>query len=841
MAKNSLEKPNKTLIIAEKPSVARDIRRCIDDTFADKENYFEGGKYIISFALGHLLTIQEPSEMDERYKSWTLKTLPIIPEEYTLKPIPKVRKQLASLKKLVLRKDVETIINACDAGREGELIFSYILNYATEKKAHTAKNIQRLWLQSMTDSAIKHAFSQLRTQEEMKPLADAAISRAEADWLIGINSSRGLTSFKSKNGGFFVTPCGRVQTPTLAMLVERENKIKAFLSQPYWTLQATFLNKVLGKEVRYTGNYIQKNFSKEKQQPGRTQERIFDEKKADEILQKCLHKTGKVEEKLKESKESCPLLYDLTSLQKEANNRFGYSAKYTLSLLQLLYERHKLLTYPRTSSRHLPEDYLADVKKTMHSIADSQSGHGKLASAAAKAISQKYIGFNKRVFDTKKVTDHHALIPTGKKSLPSLSPEELKIYTMVAQRFVAIFFPPSRIKKTTRFTHVEDELFKTEGRIIAEKGWREVYGRLEEDRILEALSSHKEGEILVDTAAIEKNHAHTKPPPRYNEASLLSAMEGAGKIIEDEALREAMKERGLGTPATRAAIIEKLISDRYVVKEARELLPTSKALDLLSIITCMQITELCSAGLTGEWEFKLALIEKNQLARKTFMHEIAQNTMGIVEKIKNFDENITKQEAVFSPIEDLRFFEYLTYYESEDKSFFLKKTIGGRKFSHQEAEQLIKERKIGPFSDFRSKRGMPFTATILLEAPKNKIKFIFSGSDEETDSLNIDEAEVIGTWHSDGSTIYKTLSGFVSKSFLDDKTKGFRIPSILLGKELESTDIKRLISGEKTELIKGFRSTKSKRLFDAFLELKTDGKLSFFFPERAPRKPKAKK
>ncbi len=616
---------SKQLIIAEKPSVAQDIAKALGG-FTREGDYFESEHYVLSSAVGHLLELTVPEEYEVKRGKWTFTHLPVIPPRFTLNPIDKTADRLRLLTRLAKRKDVTGLVNACDAGREGELIFRYVVQHALAEK--NAKPIRRLWLQSMTATAIKDGFAHLRSDEEMLPLADAARCRSEADWLIGINGTRAMTAFNSQEGGFYKTTVGRVQTPTLAILVERERKIRAFEPRDYWEVEAEF-QAVAGT---YRGRWFDEKFKKPEGElvDGHARaERLWEKAKADALRQKCLGKHGIVTEEAKPKTEACPMLYDLTSLQREANGRFGFSAKNTLGIAQALYERHKVLTYPRTDSRCLPEDYVGQVKDTLRSLGESTFGKH-----ATTVLDNGWVHPNKRIFNNAKVSDHFAIIPTG--TLPkSLSEPEQKLYDLVVRRFIAIFYPAAEYLITTRITRVESEPFKTEGKVLVTPGWLAVYGKEavgadEENPNLPLLQKNER--VWANDVEVKANT--TKPPPRFNEATLLSAMEGAGKLIEDDELREAMAERGLGTPATRAATIEGLIAEEYLHRNGRELQPTAKAFNLLFALEQLKVDEIRSPELTGLWEWKLKEMEHGRLKREEFMAHITGQTQEMVERIK---------------------------------------------------------------------------------------------------------------------------------------------------------------------------------------------------------------
>jgi DNA topoisomerase-3 len=817
---------DKTLIIAEKPSVAADLTKVLPGSFEKSRTHYEGSAYIVSYAVGHLVSICYPEEIDSRYQKWRLADLPILPETFPLKVLDSTKSQYNALQKLIRRKDVGTIINACDAGREGELIFKYILS-CTWNKSVARKQIKRLWLQSMTDEAIRNGFSSLRSNNEMAPLEDTALCRSESDWLIGINATRALTAYQSRFGGFFKTPCGRVQTPTLSLLVKRERERLDFTPKTYFGLEGAFTFN----GDHYTGKWIDPSFRKDPADADRKQDRIWDRQAAEDIIEKCKSKPAVVTDTSKKTTQAPPQLYELTSLQREANGRFGFSAQNTLSIAQALYERHKVLTYPRTDSRYLPRDYV----KTATSLTTRQKGW-RFGSHAETILDRNYIKLNPRVFNDAKVSDHHAIIPTNK--LPAnLSEAELKIYTMVVQRFLAVFFPVAEYLKTRRISLVEEESFLTEGKILVKPGWKAVYldGRREQgEGILEPVPEGRE--VLCREVALKEQE--TRPPARFSEATLLSAMENSGKLLDDDELAEAMKERGLGTPATRASIIEKLIKDKYLVREGKDLTPTGKAFDLLALLEAMQIDVLASPEMTGEWEYKLNQILKGSLTRSKFMNEIRGLTRQITERIKSYDESGKTKEAAFSPIGDTVFHETPSAFISEDKKIIIRKILGGRIMKESEVVDLIRGETVGPFADFRSKKGKPFSASIKLN--NNKVEFIFMDANADLDIEAVKKNGSLGLSPVDKSPVYETPTGFISESALNgDEKNGLRISKIILSKTITREDISKLLSDGKTPLIKGFISKKRKP-FDAYLSLDNKGKISFEFPPRKPRRRRKK-
>src|SRR5436309_3329584 len=531
----------KALIIAEKPSVASDIAKALGG-FKKLEDYYESDHFVLSSAVGHLLELCVPDQFEVKRGKWTFAHLPIIPPHFDLRPIERNEARLRLLLKLIKRPDVDALVNACDAGREGELIFRYIVQFSKARKPS-----KRLWLQSMTPAAIREGFERLREDVTMLPLADAAVCRSESDWLVGINGTRAMTAFNSKTGGFHLTTVGRVQTPTLAILVEREERIKYFVPRAYWEIHGTFG----AKAGEYEGRWFDEKFSRADGDADLKPERLWDIKRAEAIYQKCLGKPGVVTEESKPTTQLSPQLYDLTSLQREANGRFGFSAKNTLGLAQALYEKHKVLTYPRTDSRALPEDYLDTVKQTLGMLGQTQ-----YATFADQVLKNDWVKPNKRIFNNAKVSDHFAIIPTSL-APKHLSEPEARLYDLVTKRLLAIFYPAAEFLVTTRITRVEAEPFKSEGKVMVNAGWLAVYGKEAQTDDTPTLAPVEPNET-VKTIKIEVEANQTKPPARFTEATLLGAMESAGKLVEDEELREAMREKRLGTPATRAQTIEGL-------------------------------------------------------------------------------------------------------------------------------------------------------------------------------------------------------------------------------------------------------------------------------------------
>src|SRR4051812_13077195 len=809
----------KKLVIAEKPSVAADIARALGG-FTRKGDYFERDDYVVSSAVGHLLTLAVPEQYDVKKGKWSFTHLPVIPPHFDLAPIERSEDRLNTLLRLMKRKDITGLVNACDAGREGELIFRYIVQHARTKKP-----IERLWLQSMTQQSIRDGFADLREDQAMLPLADAAKCRSEADWLVGINGTRAMTAFNSKEGGFYLTTVGRVQTPTLAILVEREEKIRAFVAKDYWEVHARF-GAAAGE---YPGRWFDPKFKKD-DDGERKAERLWSAAKAQAIVAACQGKTGIATEESKPTTQLSPLLYDLTTLQREANGRFGFPARMTLSLAQALYERHKVLTYPRTDARALPEDYLGTVKETLKSLTEVK----EFAPFAKQIAKQGWVKPNKRIFDNSKISDHFAIIPTLQ--VPKqLNEAEAKLYDMVVRRFLAVFYPAAESLQTTRVTRVGEHQFKTEGKVLQNPGWLAVYGRTagEENENLPAIG--KDEKVAVLEVAAQANQ--TKPPPRYTEATLLSAMEGAGKLVEDDELRAAMEAKGLGTPATRAATIEGLIREEYLHREGRELVPTPKAFSLLFALHMLHIVELASPELTGEWEHKLRLIEQGKMTREEFMKQISELVRKVVTVIKTGEIPDVVYATVSAPCPKCGGVVQENYrkFQCQKCDFSIWKVTSGREWSPDEVAQLITTRSIGPLTGFRSRMGKPFSAVMRL-TDELRLEFDFgqaSGEGEEAPDFSAQEP--LGACPKDGGRVFEHGMAYTCENAVGPKRScDFRSGRMILQQPIEREQMKKLLETGRTDLLSGFVSKKGRR-FKAFLVKQPDGKIGFEFQPRAPK------
>ena len=854
---------SKTLVIAEKPSVAQDIVRALTPVvgkFDKHEDHFENEQYVVTSAVGHLVEIQAPEEFDVKRGKWSFANLPVIPPRFDLKPVDKTKARLNAVVKQAKRKDVTALINACDAGREGELIFRLIEQYAGGSKP-LGKPVQRLWLQSMTPQAIRDGFQHLRSDAQMQGLAHAARSRSEADWLVGINGTRAMTAFNSRDGGFFLTTVGRVQTPTLSLVVEREEKIRKFITRDYWEIHASFA----AQAGDYPGKWFDPQWKKS-DDPELRADRVWTQQQAQAIADAARGQSARVSEESKPTTQASGLLFDLTSLQREANGKFGFSAKTTLALAQSLYERHKALTYPRTDSRALPEDYVPVAQQTFAMLATSGMAH--LAPHAQTALNNGYIRPTKRIFDNSKVSDHFAIIPTLQ-APGELSEAEQKLYDLVVRRFMAVFFPSAEYLVTTRISTVQhagtEHHFKTEGKVLVKPGWLAIYGKEAAGEVPDAKEGDK-GQSLVPVQPGEQPRAQqvepkalkTRPPARYSEATLLGAMESAGKQVEDESMREAMQEKGLGTPATRAAIIEGLLTEKYMLREGREIIPTAKAFQLMTLLRGLDVKELARADLTGEWEYKLAQMEKGQLSRETFMAEIAAMTERMVKKAKEYDRDTIPGDyaTLHAPCpncggvvkENYRRYACVGKAGAEPCGFSFGKSPAGRTFEPPEAEALLADKKIGPLEGFRSKAGWPFTAEIALtyddEAHNYKLEFDFGDDKNAADTgelVDFAGQESLGACPQCGAAVYEHGSNYVCSHAVATTaqpvaTCNFKSGKIILQQPVEREQMHKLLTTGKTDLLDKFVSMRTRRAFKAHLAWDAAaGKVNFeFAPSKFP-------
>ena len=843
----------KYLIIAEKPSVAADLSRALAKKLGKFEkrgksrdtHHFHNENAAITSAVGHLVELKMPTGPNGKNLPWNFSVLPAIPSTFELEPIEQSADRLRHLLTLAKRKDIDIIVNACDAGREGELIFQYIMEIGKIQKP-----VKRLWMQSMTSGAIQEAWDGLREGAEMTHLADAAKCRSESDWLVGLNSTRALTCFRSRHGGFNLTAAGRVQTPTLAILAEREREIKAFKPENYWEVHADF--EVSGGI--YPGRWFNPKFKKDPQQPHGRAERIWDEAQAKVIEARCADKSGIVTEKKKPLKQIAPQLYDLTTLQREA----PFTAKNTLGIAQALYERHKMVTYPRTDSRYLAEDYVSKVHETTQELANSRH---PVAQWAAKSIESGQIRLNKRIFNNAKISDHFAIIPTGR--IVKLSEQEAKVYDMIVKRFIAVFFPQAEFEVTKRITTIdhgaEQDTFLTQGKTLINPGWLAVYGRTDGVAVgkdgLVAVQKGESAQIPTAPVAsavegeeprkpIRVEDKETKPSARFTESTLLAAMEGAGKLVEDDDLREAMAERGLGTPATRAAVIEGLIRQQYIAREGRELHVTGKGLRLIELCEEMEIKALASPSMTGEWEAKLNRMQRGEIQREAFMEEIADFTEEMVAKAKNYMDAAVNH--VFPDLETSCPACYAPRLKQTDATFEccdpgckfkISKYIAGRKLEEDEAIKLFDEKELPEMEGFRSRFNKPFKAGLKLSQTGSKLakwktEFVFHKNIEPDEDLS-DHRMIKDLTLKNGTAaqLYATRKAYYVPLLKTKETpEGFRLGKIILQKELELPEVEALFTQGKTPLLDDFISKRTKRPFKAHLTLNFEtGKIGFEF------------
>lgn len=847
----------KTLIIAEKPSVATDLARVLGKLpefgkFTRKKDYFENDNGYISSAVGHLVELKMPLTPDGKKLPWSMKHLPVIPSDFELQPIERNESRFKLLVRLLKKKDVDTVVNACDAGREGELIFRYVLKLANLSKDITVK---RMWMQSMTDDAIMDAWRNLRSDQEMHNLADAAMCRSESDWLIGLNGTRALTAFNSRHGGFNVTTAGRVQTPTLVILAEREKEIRAFEPETYYEVHGEFAVE----KGSYEGRWFREDFRKDENNKHKRAERIWSREEAEAILARCEGQQGTVEETTKPTRQAPERLFDLTSLQRES----GFSARKTLQLAQALYDRYKVLTYPRTDSRYLPEDYVDTVQNTIAGFAKAKANAAfdpNFNQYSQWIIDNQRVSPNKRIFDTSKVSDHFAIIPTGKLPPPSLEPDAKKVYEMVLRRFLAIFYPSAEFEVTRRLTRFGEDVFRTDGRVLVKPGYLTVYGR-------KPGAGGDKGELVAaangenaTASSIEVQEKQTRPPARYTDATLLSAMETAGKRVDDDELREAMSERGLGTPATRANIIEGLIRQKYLFRNEqnyRELVVSNKGLALVDLLEEIGIDGLGKPEMTGEWEHKLSEMEHGRLDRDQFMRDIKVLTQEIVQQTRDYTAELVNRtypdiEATCPECGNTQFRQTDGLFECRDPecSFKIKKHHASHELTEDQARQLISTKVVGPIETFKNRFGQPFTAELKLEKPKKtwKVGFIFEGDSERDDELkNLSDDQLLceAPLKDDSPElvkVYEVPAAYLCPEMAKDKDeRGVRISKTILKNEVPAEQAIKLFVEGKTDLIQGFISKRG-RPFAAFLTLDREtGKLGFEFQERKKAAGKKKK
>ena len=708
----------KKLIIAEKPSVANLIASALSakKVKAKSLHYFENEEYLVTCAQGHLIEFEKPKS------KWNLEALPLNGPG-NLIPISQTKPRLDLIKKLCKRDDVASIVNACDAAREGELIFNQIMSYLK-----VSKPSYRAWLQSMTKEEIQKEFLNLKSSESYRGLANAALARSIADWKIGMNGTRAITAWSSKiyNVGFNKQVVGRVKTPTLAMIVNRDKEIDLFTPEKYFQIKATF--RINSGE--YVGSYIDQNFNNSTLDPEtkrvRKADRVFSEENALKIINDCRNKEGIVKEESKERKEYSEALFDLTSLQRESNSRFGFTASTTLKIAQSLYQPisgEGYITYPRTDSRRLPDGYDEEVTKLLNSFNDS----------SYKKFSQNILdndlvkNTDKKIFDSNKVSDHFAIIPTP--NIPSelkLNDQQRKIYDLIVKRFLAVFYPPMITNETTRDTLIGEHLFRTKGKILLSQGWKEVLDSTTKETIISPIEESEKA-LCEDLEQLTDN---TTAKARFTDSTLLRAMETAGNDIDDEEVLQLMKNKGLGTPATRAETIEALIREKYLMRSEDEnnkkfILSTARGKQLIFDLDVLEINKLTSANLTGEWELKLKEMENEDYSYERFIDEIEKFRDEIIARAKSTSvdtDEFRKQLDVNCPISGLPVWETFNRYTTEDpeNSVRINKVRSGRPISNEEAIELIKsyngkEGRIGKLTGFVNRFGQYYEAFLILK------------------------------------------------------------------------------------------------------------------------------
>ncbi len=850
----------KSLVITEKPSVARDITQVFGGfTEEDGGAYYENDDMVVTFAVGHLFELLPPEEVDEKYKRWTLDVLPILPPEFKYRPKKGQSDRIRAIKKLLARDDIDTVVNACDAGREGELIFREIVDHLGNTKP-----IQRLWLQSMTDNAIREGFQALRPGEELEGLADAAACRARSDWLIGMNATRALTKRLKTRKEKTAWSAGRVQTPTLTMLVDREMEVLAHVPKPYWRVTATFEHDGLS----YEGAWFDPEFKADAEDPDRKDDRIFDEARAQAIKDAIAGQTATADETRKPSKESAPPLFDLTSLQREANRRFSWSARRALSAAQRCYERHKVLTYPRTDSRCLPEDYRDTVAETLAKLAGSGDHEDEaFADYARSAAHLQGAGLEneKRIFDNEGISDHFAIVPTGAIPEEPLTGDDKRLFDLVTRRFLGAFHPPAQWERVERISQVANERFRTRARFLKEPGWRSVLAESEEETEATPLPPLVPGQaeargVSVRSLEAETHEEQTKPPARITEARLLSLMENAGKQVDDEDYAAALSEKGIGTPATRADIIENLIGKGYAVRLGKGLRPTVKGIRMIDTLRRIEMKRLTSPQLTGEIEYQLSEVERGKREGSDFMDEITDYTVQIVDRAKTFDydelvdgEVLGDCPACGRPVIEMSWF-YRCVEEpprEEDCPMRFWKDTSGRYLDRKTIETLLRDRKTGEIDGFTARNGRTYRATIEIDEDdwNLKVKSVGWNEDSQSDQVEYDvNTEPLGECPQKcGTNVIESPTQFLcqrkneetglSKEELKQRKKDdvpsctFVLPRTVCKREITRDEALHYLKEGKTEVLTDFTS-RFGRPFSATLFLKETGRHGFEFPPR---------
>jgi DNA topoisomerase-3 len=878
-----MEQAGKWLVIAEKPSVAADITKALGG-FEKKEGYFESQDYLVTWAVGHLLELLSPEDIDPKYKSWLLKDLPIIPAVFQYKPKDEQKERLKTIKDLVKNHELQGFINACDAGREGELIFREVYEFCASKKS-----IQRLWLQSMTLDSIRKEFRELKSGSDFDHLWDAARCRAESDWLIGMNATRAMTRrLKSRfeKGSWSV---GRVQTPTLALLVKREMDILKHRPEPFWTVEGRFSTPTHEYSAQWFDPDFKKTQAAEEEESAAVREkedRIFSHAKLESIVSELnTHKNlSAAKETRKESKETAPQLFDLTMLQREANRRYGMSASRTLQAAQRLYEKHKLLTYPRTDSKFLPEDYVEVCDNIFKRYSESASEFSKFCTRIIKNGM-----LNKdRIFNNKMVSDHFAIIPTGEVPDKPLEGDDQRIYELVIRRFLAAFMPPAVWAKVERITKIKSHHFRTRVQDLTTPGWREVYGldTDEESRLPKLDGVGADGSAAVKTEEIIPQEHATKPAPRITEAKLLSLMENAGRSVSDEEIADALKEKGIGTPATRAEVIENLIGKSYVMRTGKALKPVAKGIRLVDVLCRIPVDVLASVELTGEMEFDLKRMEKGEKTRAEFMQNMTNFTTDVVEKARSFDyDGIYANELPLGTCPQCKngkIIESFWVYKCTDNptcEFVIWKEKNQRYVDRSLVADVLAKGVCGPF-EFMTSGGTPFEAWV---GPGGRGLLLHDAEGKPMEQSGTAEMSIIHeevlptTFFNVPARVVETETAFICEFGVLDpaaeavveekpkkaasrkkaaaaaaetedsaaakktaksraKSKGprkvtARMPKILCGRPMSIDDFKLYVTTGATPAITDFKSKKG-RPFAAILQIKANGNFEFKFQSR---------
>jgi DNA topoisomerase-3 len=835
---------SKSLIITEKPSVSRDITEALGGfTAMDGGDYYESEQYVCTFAVGHILGLLSPEDLDPKYKRWKLADLPIIPEAFKMKPLPSQEKRIKVIAKLMRRKDVDTLINSCDAAREGELIFREIVEFVEVKKP-----IKRLWLQSMTKQAIKAGFAQLIPGEQYDGLASAAFCRAQSDWLIGMNATRALTvRLKSKSERGSSWSAGRVQTPTLALLVHREIEILNHVPVPFCRIEGQFK----APTHAYQATWFDPKFKRNDADPDARDDRIFDISRANAIIEKVQSKTGSASETRKERPRKAPLLFDLTSLQRDANRRFGWAAVRTLRAAQRCYEAHKVLTYPRTSSRVLPSDYGPEVTRLLNQFTDSNTAY----SPHAKYLLEKGLKNADKIFDDSGVTDHFAIIPTGE--IRSLDGDDKRLFDLVTRQFLAAFYPQAVFEEVERITLVEGESFRSRPpQVLKDPGWLAVFEREAEEKVefppLVPAKAEASG-VGVSNLDLKREDAATKPPGRIGEAGLLGLMENAGRQVVDEELAQALqKAEGLGTAATRADIIEGLKDREYVDQGLR---PTVKGIRLIDVLERIKAGTLTSAELTAKLELHLSEVESGKRTSAQFMDEVKAIATGVVDATRNFDyDSIYPDIDPIGPCPKCKgpVYERAWFYGCKESTkrtdqakscdFLIWKDNYGRYMDRRTVFLLLTAGITGELDGFKSQSGQSYKAVLMIEngtVIRKAVEGSESSGAPEGVSIELNE-EPLGQCpihDNEQCRVIETPAEFVCMTRKTERAAGhktapgFSFPRFICKREMKRDEVLQFMRDKETPFLNNFISKKG-RPFSAKLRFQSNGGFAFEFPER---------